>query len=62
MVVPANSSRPLTLKLSRTGRALLLKRRALTIRVTVTTTGPQRPRTVQRHTVRVYVKAARRRR
>ncbi len=62
MVVPANSSRPLTLKLSRAGRALLLKRRALTITVTVTTTGPQRPRVVQRHTVRVYVKRARPRR
>ena len=62
MEVPAGASRPLKLTLTRAGATLLRARRNLTISVTVTTTGPARPKTVERKQIRVYVKPVRRKR
>jgi hypothetical protein len=62
MEVPAGASRPIRLKLTGGGRALLLARHDLTITVTVTTTGSGRPKTVTRQTVRLYVKPVKRKR
>jgi Tol biopolymer transport system component len=62
MVVPSGASRPLKLRLTKAGRALLLARHDLKITVTVTTTGAGRTTTVERHQVRIYVKPAKRRR
>ncbi len=61
MVVPGGATRPLTLKLTRAGIALLRKRRDLTITVTVTTTGSGRPKVTNTRQIRLrYVKPAKR--
>ncbi len=61
MTIPAGATRPLKLKLNSKGIGLLKKQGKLTIAVTVTTTGPGRPKTVEKKTVRVvYDKPAKR--
>ena len=61
MVVPGGATRPLTLKLTRAGIALLRKRRDVTVKVTVTTTGRGRPKAINTRQVRLtYVKPAKR--
>ncbi len=60
IVVPSDSTRRLKLTLTRAGAALLRRRGSVSMKVTVTTTGADRPRTVEQHQVRVYLKAKRR--
>lgn len=61
LTLRANQTRSLKLKLNRVGIRLLLKRRSLPIRVTVTTTSPGRAKTTESRDFRVVVKPRKRR-